>query len=93
MSAVHAPLHGRPAAAARLTVDAPAPVRQTGPICCSYIAEDGLSIGWPVYLDRTGVTAPADLDLTPAEAERFERAKAQARASITEVMAYWDQHP
>ena len=67
--------------------------QQTGPICCSYIAEDGLSIGWPVYLDRTGVTAPADLDLTPAEAERFERAKAQARASITEVMAYWDQHP
>ncbi len=62
------------------------------PICCSYIMEDGLSIGWPVYLDAEGVKEPLQLELSPAEAERFEAAKAKAKQSIAEVLDYLAQH-
>lgn len=62
--------------------------RRSGPICCSYIMEEGLSIGYPVCLDQNGVVGPAELQLTEEEATRFETAKANAKASIAEVLAY-----
>ena len=64
--------------------------KRSGPICCSCILEDGLSIGYPVYLNREGVVGPAELELTPEEAARFESAKARARASIAKVLDYLD---
>lgn len=66
---------------------------QKGPICCSYIMEEGLSIGWPVYLDRSGVVAPEQLTLTEEELHRFDRAKIDAKASIAQVLDYLDSHP
>lgn len=62
--------------------------RRSGPICCSYIMEDGLSIGYPVHLDKGGVVGPAELTLTPEETARFEQAKANAKASIAKVLSY-----
>lgn len=66
---------------------------QKGPICCSYIMEEGLSIGWPVYLDQGGVVAPAQLTLTEEEQRRFDQAKADAKASIAQVLDYLASHP
>lgn len=67
--------------------------KRSGPICCSCIVEDGLSIGWPVYLEKCGVVKPAELTLSQEEERRFRDAKARAKASILEVVTYWEQHP
>lgn len=74
-----------------LTIEYLAGKRQ-GPICCSAILDDGLSIGYPVYLDRGGVAGVCELRLTDDERVRFEAAKANAKASIAQVLSYLDTH-
>jgi len=59
-----------------------------GPICCSTILDDGLSIGYPVYLDKTGVAGFADLTLSQQESADFEAAKKAAKEGISKVIAY-----
>lgn len=66
--------------------------RRSGPICCSYIMEDGLSIGYPVLLNQNGVVGPAELRLAEDEAVRFEAAKANAKASIAKVLSYLEEN-
>jgi len=66
--------------------------KRTGPICCSCILEDGLAMGWPVTLDRTGVVRREELALTDAEAASVAAAKRGAKASIAKVLAYMKEH-
>ena len=66
--------------------------KREGPICCSSILEDGLAIGYPLWLDKSGVVRPEELNLTVEEEEAFRIAKINAKASIAKVLKYMKTH-
>lgn len=66
--------------------------KQTGPICASAIMEDGLSIGYPVYLDKSGFVKPEKLELSEKEENEFEIVKNSCREKIQTVLDYMQTH-
>ena len=76
-------------AAAAQVVEAVAGLRNA-PIACSVILDDeqGFSMGWPVYLDLSGVQEALPLSLTADESRQLELIKSKLKETQSQILTY-----